>query len=63
MEKNLQTFHVQRKIWKEHNTNSIYWALYCVNDDKEIDFGNPTIMTCLICYNSPMHALNPNTKK
>jgi hypothetical protein len=63
MEENFQTFHVQRKIWKKHNTNAIYWAFYCVNDDQKIDCKNPTIMKCLVCYNSFMHALNPNTKK
>ncbi len=63
MEKNFQTFHVQRKIWKKHNMNAIYWAFYYVNDDKKIDPKNPTIMKCLVYYNSPMHVLNPNTKK
>jgi hypothetical protein len=63
MEENLQTFHVQRKIWRKHNRNAIYWAFYCVNDDKKIDPENPSIMKCLVCYNSRMHALNPNTQK
>ncbi len=35
---------------------------YCVNDDKEADPRNPQIMTCLLCYNNHVHALNPNTK-
>jgi hypothetical protein len=63
MEENLQTFHVQRKIWRKHNMNAIYWAFHCVHDDKKIDPGNPSIMKCLVCYNSLVHALNPNTQK
>jgi hypothetical protein len=37
MEKNLQTLHNQRKIWRGHNNNAICWAFYCVNDDKKVD--------------------------
>jgi hypothetical protein len=35
MKKNLQRLHVQRKIWRGHNRNSLCWAFYCVNDGKE----------------------------
>jgi hypothetical protein len=39
--KNIQTLHIQRKIWKSHNKKSICWDFYCVNDDKGVDLGNP----------------------
>ncbi len=34
-----------------------------MNDNKEINHGNLQVMRCLLCYNSPMHVPNPNTKK
>ncbi len=36
---------------------------FWVNDDKKVDLGNLQVMRCLFCYNSPMHALNPNKKE
>jgi hypothetical protein len=63
MEMNLQTLHVQRKIWKGHNKNATCWAFCCMNDDKKIDLGNLQVMRCLLCYNSLMHVNNLNTKE
>jgi len=63
MEKKFQTLHIQRKRWKGHKGNAICYIFYCVNDDKEVDLGNLQVTRCLFCYNSPMHALNPNTKR
>jgi hypothetical protein len=63
MEKNFQTLHVQRKIWREHNRNAICWVFYCVNDDKEVNLGNSQIMRCLFCYVRLVHSLNLNTKE
>ncbi len=40
MERNIQTLHIQRKIWRGHNMKSICWDFYCVNDDKGVDLGN-----------------------
>ncbi len=63
MEKNLQTLHIQRKIWKGHIRNAICWDFYCANDDKEGDPRNPQVMRCQFCYNSLVHAFNLNTQK
>jgi len=41
MEKIFEILHTQRKIWKVHNRNVICWTFYYVNDDKEVDLGNP----------------------
>ncbi len=46
MEKNLQTLHTQRKIWKGHIRNAKCWAFYCANDAKEGDLGNLQVMRC-----------------
>ncbi len=54
----------KEKNWREHNRNAICQVFYCVNDDKKADpHGNLQIMTCLLCYNNHVHALNPNTKE
>jgi hypothetical protein len=38
-------------------------GFYCVDDDKEVDRANPQIIRCVLCYNKPMYAFNPNTKE
>jgi hypothetical protein len=30
---------------------------------KKVDLGNPQVIRCLLCYNSLVHALNPQKKK
>jgi hypothetical protein len=55
--------HIQRKIWKGHTRNAIWWAFYCANDVKEGDPRNPQLMRCQFCYNSHVHAFNLNTKE
>jgi hypothetical protein len=37
MKKFLQRLHVQRKIWRGHNRNSLCWAFDYVNDGKEVE--------------------------
>ncbi len=32
--------HVQKEIWKKHNTNVLCWAFYCVNDGKDVESEN-----------------------
>jgi hypothetical protein len=32
--------HVQKEIWKKHNTNVLRWAFYCVNDGKDVESEN-----------------------
>jgi hypothetical protein len=48
MERNLETLHAWRKIWRGHKRNAICWAVYCVNDDKEVHFENSQVMRCLL---------------
>ncbi len=45
MKKNLQKLHVQTKIWRGHNKNSLCWAFYCVNDGKEVEVGSHQVIT------------------
>jgi hypothetical protein len=33
MEKNLEILHTQRKTWRGHDRNAIFWAFYFINDD------------------------------
>jgi hypothetical protein len=41
----------------------ICWTLFCVIDDKEVDHGNPHVMTCLLCYNNYVMLLIQAQKK
>jgi hypothetical protein len=64
MERNLQTLHVQRKIWKGYNRNAICWAFYFVNENKDVDPKNLPVKSCLFCYNSLIMCIfNPNIKE
>jgi hypothetical protein len=56
--KNLQKLHVQRKFWKGHNRNSLCWAFYCVNDEKEVKATFHQIMICVLCYDSVVNIHN-----
>jgi len=63
MEKNFQTLHVQKKYGEGIIGMQFVGFFYCVNDDKEVNPGNPQIMRYLFCYGSIVHTLNPNTKE
>jgi hypothetical protein len=55
-----QVLHTQRKIWKSHNRNVIYY----VNDNKKFDSRIfDQVMKCLFCYNSLVCVFNPNRRK
>jgi hypothetical protein len=62
MKKILQKLHVQRKIWKGHNKNSLCWAFYCVNDGKKVEVRSCQIMKCILCYDNAINIINPKTK-
>jgi hypothetical protein len=36
-EKNLKKIHAQKIFWKGNNRNSLCWAFYCVNHNKEVN--------------------------
>jgi hypothetical protein len=38
------------------------WALYYVNDNKNVDVEHAQIMHCIFCYNGPINASNPRTQ-
>jgi hypothetical protein len=63
MNKILQNLHVHRKIWKNHNKNSLCWAFYCVNDGKKVETRSRQVMKCILCYDNVINILNPRTKK
>jgi hypothetical protein len=39
MEIKLQKLHIQRKMWRGHNINALFWSFYCVNDGKYVEGG------------------------
>jgi hypothetical protein len=63
MKKNLQKLHVQRKIWRGHNINSLCWAFYCVNDGKENEARSHQVMRSILCYDNVVNIPNPGTKE
>ncbi len=36
-ENNLKKLHAQRVFWRGSNVNALFWAFYCVNDNKEVN--------------------------
>lgn len=46
----------QRVLWKPHNEIILYWVVYCVNENKEMDGKAPQVMCCMFYYNSPSDA-------
>jgi hypothetical protein len=63
MKKNLQKLHVQRKIWRGHNKNSLCWAFYCVNDGEKVEVASHQVMRCILCYDTVINIFNPRTKE
>jgi hypothetical protein len=59
----LQKLHVQRKIWRGHNRNSLCWAFYCVNDGKKVETISHQVMICILCYDNVVNSPNPRTKE
>ncbi len=50
MNKILKKLHVQRKIQRGHNKNSLCWAFYCVNDGKKVEVGFHQVITHEMYY-------------
>jgi hypothetical protein len=46
-------------FWKGNNKNALWWAFYCVNDNKEVNVTTPQTMHCILCHNNPILNLNP----
>jgi hypothetical protein len=46
----------QRKKWRGHNKNALYWFFICVNDNKEIDNKWHQLTRCFLCYPKPIEA-------
>jgi hypothetical protein len=55
--------HVQRKIWRGHNINSLCWAFYCVNYGKEVEVTSHQVMRCILCYDNAINIPNARTKE
>ncbi len=52
----------QRKKWRGHNKNALYWSFICLIDNKEIDNKCHQLMRCVLCYPKPIEACNKITK-
>jgi hypothetical protein len=50
---------MHRLFWKPNNINALCWALYYVNDNKEVDLITLQVMHCIFCHNSLLLNLNP----
>jgi ribosomal protein L4 len=59
-EEKLQKLHVQIFFWKGHNMNSLCWAIYCVNDGKEVEVTSHQVMRCILCYHNVVNILSKN---
>ncbi len=44
----LQKLHVQRKMWKGHNTHASCSYVYCVNNRKDVERESPQLMSVYI---------------
>jgi hypothetical protein len=62
MQNNIKRLHVQRKFWKPHERTLLCWALYCENDNTNVDLENPAIMHCILCHKNLVNATNPRTQ-
>ncbi len=63
LKKNLQTLHVQRKIWRRLNINSLCWAFYCVNEGEEIEAASHQVIRCILCQDNAINNHNPRIKE
>jgi hypothetical protein len=61
-ENNLRKLYAQRTLWRGNNRNTLCWAFYCVNDNKEVNAIAPQTMQCIFCHNNPILNVNPKTQ-
>ncbi len=59
-EKNLKKLHAQKTFWNRNSRNTLCWAFYYVNDNKEVNATTPQTMWCIFCHNNPILNINPN---
>jgi hypothetical protein len=63
MKDSLKKLHAQKSFWRTNNKIPLCWALYCVNDNKEVNVIFPqTSMSYIFCQNNPILNLNPKTQ-
>ncbi len=60
--KNLKKLDAQRIFWRGNNRNSLCWAFYCVNGNKEVNVITRQTMWCILCHNDPILNVNPKTQ-
>ncbi len=53
----------QRKKWRGHNKNALYWSFICVNDNKKIDNKCHQMTRCFLYYPKPIEACNKKNKE
>ncbi len=58
----MRKLHAQRLFWKPDSKNASSWAIFCVNDNKKVDFTTLEIMHYIFCYNNLILNLNPKTQ-
>ncbi len=61
-ENNLKKLHAQRIFWRGSSINALFWAFYCVNDNKEVNVIVLQTMHCIFCYNNPILNVKPKTQ-
>jgi hypothetical protein len=60
MKENERKLHEQILFWEPNNRNALFWAFYCINDNKEIDLIGSQIMRVL--FVTIVMNLNPKTQ-
>jgi hypothetical protein len=61
-EKNLKKLCAQRTFWKGNSINTMCWAFYYVDDNKEVSATTLQAMRCIFCHNNPILNVNPKTQ-
>jgi len=61
-EKYLKKLYAQRIFWRINNRNSLCWAFYCVNDNKEVNSTTLQTRWCILCHNDPILNVNRKTQ-
>jgi hypothetical protein len=58
-EKNFEKLYAQRTFWRGNNRNTLCWAFYCLNDNKEVNATTLQTIWCILCHNNPILNVNP----
>jgi hypothetical protein len=51
--------HAQGVFCRGNNINALFWAFYCMNDNKEVYVIVLQTMHCIFCNNNPILNVNP----